>query len=73
MKPLQADQLKGFIDNRFPGRDQINDTLFAASFCVDDPVLAANLQDLGDTLLVIRQAIRGGVINTPVGWQWPDK
>lgn len=71
--PLPADQLKGFIDNRFPSRDKINDTLFAASFIVDDASLAADLQALGDTLLTIRQALRGGDLNPPAGWQWPDK
>ena len=49
------DQLRGYLNNHLPSREKI-EQIRAAGICADDPWV----EGFAETLLEIRQAVRGG-------------
>lgn len=67
------DQLRGFIGNRMPSRERIDDLNRLALFIEDEPEGgedAALLREFADLMLEIRQAVRGGKLYHPAGDRW---
>jgi hypothetical protein len=58
--------LRGFLKNRIPSRDKI-ERIRAAGIVADDEFVQA----FADSLLEIRQAVRGGTLNPPAN-HWID-